>query len=119
MKNLAFRTPQERRELLQEVMLQAETSGMVESVRGDQYERQNTRNQKGGHAAPSGPIVKRTAGSLADLGGGQDMAYVEYASNRNAELKKGGKKAKGHQSELFKKMDRERERKRKQQEGIS
>lgn len=115
MPNLFFKTPQERRELLQEVMLQAESSGAVESIKGDQYDRQNARNQMR-QQANNGPTVKRMAGSLADLAGGQDMAYVEYSGNKNAELKKAGGgrgKAKGHQSELFKKLDREKERKRK------
>lgn len=112
--NLAFRTPQERKELLMEVMLQAEASGVTESVRGDQYERQNARNQVGRPLMNGGPTVKRMAGSLADLAGGQDMAYVEYGGDRNKELKKaGGKGKKGGSSDAMTKIRREAERERK------
>lgn len=105
---LAYSSPAERRELLQEVMLQNETSADVEKVDDDLF---STRSNGGGARGKSQSMAKkgakRTAGMLSDLSGGQDMAYIEYNKSRNKELK-------GKHNPLFKKMAREQQ-KRKQQ----
>ena len=48
--------------------------------------------------------VKRSAGMLHDFSGGQDMAYAEYNTSRNKELKG---KNKGPHNAFFKKVARE------------
>jgi len=100
---LAYASPAERRELLQEVMLQNETSAEVEKVDDDLFSARSsgTRGTTASAAAKRG--AKRTAGMLSDLSGGQDMAYIEYNKSRNKELK-------GKHNPLFKKMAREQQR---------
>lgn len=99
---LAYASPAERRELLQEVMLQNETSADVEKVDDDLFS-----PRSGGTRGRSSDMgkkgAKRTAGMLSDLSGGQDMAYIEYNKSRNKELK-------GKHNPLFKKMAREQQR---------
>lgn len=103
---LAYASPAERRELLQEVMLQNETSADVEKVDDDLFAaRSGGARGKGGRMAKKG--AKRTAGMLSDLSGGQDMAYIEYNKSRNKELK-------GKHNPLFKKMAREQQRRKAQ-----
>lgn len=69
---LAYASPAERRELLQEVMLQNETSADVEKIDDDLFgARLAGSGGKGWRVAKKGP--KRTAGMLSDLSGGQDM----------------------------------------------
>jgi DNA excision repair protein ERCC-3 len=100
---LAYASPSERRELLQEVMLQNETKADVEHIDGDLFGEPRIRTvggKKGG--------ARRTAGMLSELSGGQDMAYVEYNKSRNKELKEKGKKGPG--SAFFRKMQREQAR---------
>lgn len=68
---LAYASPAERRELLQEVMLQNETAADVEKVDDDLFS-----SKSSGPRAKSGfgkKGAKRTAGMLSDLSGGQDM----------------------------------------------
>ena len=84
MPGLAYASPAERRELLQEVMLQNETSADVEKVDDDLFSSKSSR-PKGGLGGAKG--ARRTAGMLSDLSGGQDMAYIEYNKSRNKELK--------------------------------
>ena len=105
--NLAYASPAERRELLQEVMLQNETSADVEKVDDDLFSARSggPRGKSGGVAGKKG--AKRTAGMLSDLSGGQDMAYIEYNKSRNKELK-------GKHNPLFKKMAREQQRRKQQ-----
>ena len=55
---------------------------------------------------------KRSAGKLSELAGGDTMAYVETNRSRNKELKKDALKKK---SVFFKKLDRDREKKRKEE----
>jgi DNA excision repair protein ERCC-3 len=83
--DLAYSTPGERRELLQEVMLQNESAGEIETVTGDLFHRPSS------HRASTNrrKAARRTAGTLGDLSGGQEMAYVEYNRSRNKDLKKG------------------------------
>ena len=81
--DLAYETPSERRELLQQVMLQNETSADIEKVTDDLF----SSTGGGRKGARKGPKAKRMAGMLSDLSGGQDMAYIEYNKSRNKELK--------------------------------
>ncbi|KAL8943686.1 MAG: hypothetical protein Q9216_000885 [Gyalolechia sp. 2 TL-2023] len=99
---LAYASPAERRELLQEVMLQNETSADVEKIDDDLFGARSsgTRGQTGGFNKKG---AKRTAGMLSELSGGQDMAYIEYNKSRNKELK-------GKHNPLFKKLSREQQR---------
>lgn len=80
--NLVYNSPQERRELLTAVMLQNDVEGQVETNEGDLFDRRGKGpNRKG---------VRRTAGTLSELSGGQDMAYVEYNREKNKELRASG-----------------------------
>ncbi|KAL8945264.1 MAG: hypothetical protein Q9211_000223 [Gyalolechia sp. 1 TL-2023] len=99
---LAYASPAERRELLQEVMLQNETSADVEKIDDDLFGARSsgTRGQTGGFNKKG---AKRTAGMLSELSGGQDMAYIEYNKSRNKELK-------SRHNPLFKKLSREQQR---------
>ncbi|KAF7948103.1 uncharacterized protein EAE97_003514 [Botrytis byssoidea] len=99
---LAFNTPQDRRELLQNVMLHnMDEEKFQEDLRDDLFHRND------GKPRPKKKSnVRRTAGKLADLAGGQDMAYVEQNRSRNKDLKKN----KGESSAFFKKMERERQK---------
>jgi DNA excision repair protein ERCC-3 len=103
---LSYATPAERRELLQEVMLQNESSADVEQVNDDLF---SMRSGKRVAAKKAGP--KRSAATLSGLAGGDDMAYIEYNKSRNKQLKD---KA-GHHP-LFKKMERDRQRRKKERE---
>ncbi|MCJ1297727.1 transcription factor TFIIH complex ERCC-3 subunit [Hypocenomyce scalaris] len=102
---LAYASPAERRELLQEVMLQNETSADVEKIDDDLFGARSGRPTGKSGIAKRG--VKRTAGMLSELAGGQDMAYIEYNKSRNKELK-------GKHNPLFKKMAREQQRRKAQ-----
>lgn len=84
--NLAFSRAQERRELLQSVILHNEAG--YDSDEAKDIDRSgnmfyNTTKQK---KKKSG--TRRTAGKLSELAGGQDMAYVEQNRSKNKELKK-------------------------------
>ncbi|KAF2685361.1 DNA repair helicase rad25 [Lentithecium fluviatile CBS 122367] len=79
--DLAFDTPQERRELLMEVCLAKDTDAGEEKIEGDMF---GTRFASG---KTKKTRVKRTAGTLSELSGGQDMAYIEYNKSRNKEIK--------------------------------
>ena len=67
---LAYASPAERRELLQEVMLQNETSADMEKIDDDMF------GARSGRAAMSKKGPRRTAGTLGDLSGGQDMVWT-------------------------------------------
>ena len=71
---LAYASPAERRELLQEVMLQNETSADVEKIDDDLFGARS-RGVKGKNAF-SKKGAKRTAGMLSELSGGQDMVSI-------------------------------------------
>ena len=74
---LAYASPAERRELLQEVMLQNETSADIEKVDDDLFSaRSSTPRGKSSALAKKG--AKRTAGMLSDLSGGQDMVWMLF-----------------------------------------
>ncbi|KAJ5947598.1 Helicase C-terminal [Penicillium verhagenii] len=103
---LSYATPAERRELLQEVMLQNESSADVEQVNDDLFSMRT-----GGKRNGKKSNAKRSAATLSGLAGGDDMAYIEYNKSKNKQLKD---KA-GHHP-LFKKMERERQRRKKERE---
>jgi DNA excision repair protein ERCC-3 len=96
--NLAFATPQERRELLAKVLVETEAGEEDEIV--DDLFHSGTMGKK---AKRKG--VRRTAGTLGELSGGQDMAYIEQ-NKRNQAIKKG----KAERSAFFKKIAREKEK---------
>ncbi|GAM84060.1 hypothetical protein ANO11243_020510 [Dothideomycetidae sp. 11243] len=97
MPGLAYASQQERVEVLQDVLLQGEEVGGVEDIRDDLFSR------AGGKKKPG---VRRTAGTLAELAGGRDMAYIEYNKSKNKELKK-------PHSTFFKKVGRDNEKRKK------
>ncbi|KAF2171152.1 hypothetical protein M409DRAFT_35856 [Zasmidium cellare ATCC 36951] len=107
MKNLAYNTQQDRMDLLQDVLLQSETAGDVEDIKDDLFSDRNVARQKkkGG--------VRRQAGTLSSLAGGEDMAYMEYArgSNANKALAK-------PRDAFFRKEDRLKERKKKAAQAL-
>jgi DNA excision repair protein ERCC-3 len=86
LKDLAYATLAERRDLLQDVLLQNEDAAGLE--RGDDADDAIGRgtstaaklNKKNSRA-------RRTVGSLASLAGGEDMAYIEYNKSKNKEIK--------------------------------
>ncbi|KAF1996965.1 TFIIH basal transcription factor complex helicase XPB subunit [Amniculicola lignicola CBS 123094] len=95
-KDLAFASAQDKRELLMDVLLAKESDAATEKIGGDLFSsRFASKGKKRGG-------VKRTAGMLSDLSGGQDMAYSEYAKSRNKELMK--KKKKGPQNDFLRKL---------------
>src|SRR5699024_4525325 len=107
LEGLAYATPAERRELLQEVMLQNETSADVEHVTDDLFsERSGAPKAKGGK---KGAAAKRSAATLSGLAGGEDMAYIEYNKSRNKQLKD----KVGHHP-LFRKIERDRQKRKKE-----
>lgn len=71
---LAYASPAERRELLQEVMLQNETSADVEKIDDDLFGARSGGPKGKGTVAKKG--AKRTAGMLSELSGGQDMVSI-------------------------------------------
>lgn len=100
---LAFSTPLERRELLQAVLIHKEKN---------EKEGKNDYDEKFDdlfHRADAGRTKKkggarRTAGTLSELAGGQDMAYMEQNRTKNKEL---SKKKKGESNPFFKKLARD------------
>lgn len=102
---LAYASPAERRELLQDVMLQNETTANVEQVDDDLFSARSGGTRGKGNATKKG--AKRTAGMLSDLSGGQDMAYIEYNKSKNKELK-------SKHNPFFKKMTREQQKRKAQ-----
>lgn len=81
--NLAYASPRERRELLQEVLLKNEEAAGIEV--GDDADNSVGRGSNGHKRFKSKAV--RGEGSLAGLAGGEDMAYMEYTTNKNKELK--------------------------------
>ncbi|KAH8591463.1 P-loop containing nucleoside triphosphate hydrolase protein [Bisporella sp. PMI_857] len=101
--DLAFNTPAERRELLQEVMLQKEEYDEGAELKEDLFHV----NEGRGMSKKKKAVARRTAGALKDLAGGQDMAYIEQNRSKNKDLKK-----KGESSSFFKKIHREQAKRR-------
>ncbi|KAL3478393.1 P-loop containing nucleoside triphosphate hydrolase protein [Aspergillus californicus] len=106
--SLAYATPSERRELLQEVMLQNETSAEVEHVNDDLFS-----DRSGGNRARAKGGVKRSAATLSGLAGGEDMAYVEYNRSKNKQLKE------KERHPLFRKMERDRLKRKKEMDDYN
>ncbi|KAI9822587.1 MAG: DNA repair helicase RAD25 [Pycnora praestabilis] len=104
---LAFASPAERRGLLQEVMLQNETAADAEAIDGDLFSGSSGGSRRSGNSSKKG--VKRTAGMLSELAGGEDMAYMEYNKSRNKELK-----SKGPKNAFMKKIHREQQKRKAQ-----
>ncbi|PHH68386.1 hypothetical protein CDD82_598 [Ophiocordyceps australis] len=98
---LAFATASERRELLQKVLVENETME-DEDITDDLFHSGSMGRKKKRGAA------RRTAGTLGELSGGQDMAYIEQNKRVNQALKKG--KSKKESSSFFKKIGRENAR---------
>jgi DNA excision repair protein ERCC-3 len=108
--DLAFATAKERRELLQRTLVDNERGGEQDVETDDLFGKAGGARgrRKGGFAAGNG--VRRTAGTLGELSGANDMAYIEQNKAANKTLKKN---AKGTQNTFFKKIAREKERNRK------
>lgn len=83
--NLAYSSARERRELLQEVLLQNEEMAGLEA--GDDAENFVGRGSGVGKKGGKGGKARRVVGNMSNLAGGDDMAYVEYNKSRNKELK--------------------------------
>lgn len=79
--DLAYATARERRELLQQVLLKNEDAAGVEVGDDEDTNFMPKRLKQEASAAA------RSAGSLAGLAGGEDMAYIEYSKNKNKELR--------------------------------
>jgi len=79
---LFFSTPQERRELLLEILIARDDIANTEKIEGDAF---GTQYASGKNKKKVG--VKRVAGTLSDLSGGQAMAYIEFNKSKNKELK--------------------------------
>ncbi|CAI6295733.1 unnamed protein product [Periconia digitata] len=86
--DLAFSTPQERRELLMEICIAKDHEIEQEKIAGDAF---GSRFANGGRAKKGGG-ARRTAGTLSELAGGQQMSYIEYNKSRNSEIKGKGVK---------------------------
>ncbi|KAG9240778.1 P-loop containing nucleoside triphosphate hydrolase protein [Calycina marina] len=99
MKDLAFNSPMARRELLQDVL----TANMDEDKEAFGDDLFHLGDNKASAAARKKANARRTAGSLRDLAGGQDMAYVEGNRSRNKDLKKNAKES----NPFFKKVQRD------------
>jgi len=109
LKGLAFTSVQERRELLQDVMLQNEMAGDIEKISDDMFSRQTDRGYAGSGPGGNKKLgAKRMAGALSELSGGQDMAYIEVNKSRNKDLKGG----KGPHNKFIAKLKRDNEKRR-------
>ncbi|OBT78633.1 DNA excision repair protein ERCC-3 [Pseudogymnoascus sp. 05NY08] len=98
---LAFSTPAERRELLQNVMIQNEGAFDSEKIADDLFSVSGAGGNRNATFRKKG--VRRTAGTLGELSGGQDMAYIEQNRSKNKELKKDKKSS----NPFFKKLQRD------------
>lgn len=105
---LAFRSSAERIELLNHVLLQQETNADIANI--EQIDEDLFSGRSGAFRGDrKKALVRRQAGSLAELAGGGQMAYTEQNISRNKQLKKD----RGPQSEYFKKQARAQERRKK------
>ncbi|KAH7328476.1 P-loop containing nucleoside triphosphate hydrolase protein [Stachybotrys elegans] len=96
---LAFASASERRELLQKVLVENESMDDDDPTDDLFHSGHMGRKKKKGAA-------RRTAGTLGELSGGQDMAYIEQNKRVNQGLKKGKKES----HSFFKKIGREQAR---------
>lgn len=81
MPNLAYNNQQDRMSLLTDVLLQSETAGDVEDIKDDLFSDRNVAKKQ---KKKNGPGVRRQAGTLSSLAGGEDMAYMEYSAKNSA-----------------------------------
>ena len=114
MPDLAFATPEARRELLFKVLADSESKawkGYEEKESAGLLAEGNMFYGPDGKPMrkPARAGARRTAGTLKDLSGGQGMSYVEQNRSANKAIK--GKK--GTQSAFFRSIAREKERRRK------
>ncbi|TVY22338.1 General transcription and DNA repair factor IIH helicase subunit [Lachnellula hyalina] len=116
--DLAFATPGARRELLQKVLVELENKSWAQeeekeraalAADGNMFYSPDGKPMRKGPNRRMAVAAKRTAGSLEELAGGQDMAYIE----RNKSVNKSAKKRSGPQSQFFKKLSGQQEKKRK------
>jgi DNA excision repair protein ERCC-3 len=98
MPGLHYTSQQERMSLLTDVLLQTETAGEVEDIHDDLFSDRNVGRNKGRKG------VKRQAGTLSSLAGGEHMAYYEYNKLSKAAKETG-------RSQFFKKNEKTKERK--------
>ena len=108
--NLAFKSQEERLELLRHVMLQNESMVDVEAIQDDLFSDMPATAKQA--AQKKKAMIKRQAAQLSDLAGGEGMSYIEYNKSVNKDLKK----KKGPESDFFRKQQRDAERRRKQRE---
>ncbi|KAF2245965.1 DNA repair helicase rad25 [Trematosphaeria pertusa] len=87
--DIAFYSAQDRRELLMDVLLAKDTDAAEERIAGDMFGSRYA-STAGKKKKKNG--ARRMAGTLSDLSGGQDMAYIEYNKSRNKDLKQKGVK---------------------------
>lgn len=80
---LAYSKPEERRELLQDILLKNEDIADIEE--GDDVD--DAIGRSGLKKKKKRSKATRTTGSLASHAGGQDMAYVEHKRSRNKDIK--------------------------------
>ncbi|KAI0166459.1 P-loop containing nucleoside triphosphate hydrolase protein [Xylariaceae sp. FL1272] len=97
MAGLTFSSKSERKELLAKVVLDTESKREANEEATDDLFYTAVKRKKRG--------VRRTAGTLGELSGGQDMAYIEQRKGTNKALKK-----KPQQNAFFKKIAREKQR---------
>ncbi|KAI1268680.1 P-loop containing nucleoside triphosphate hydrolase protein [Xylariaceae sp. FL1019] len=100
MDGLTFSSKSERKELLAKVVLDTESkreATLAEEATDDLFYTAVKRKKRG---------VRRTAGTLGELSGGQDMAYIEQRKGTNKALKQ----KKPQQNAFFKKIAREKQR---------
>ncbi|KAI1457597.1 DNA repair helicase RAD25 [Annulohypoxylon moriforme] len=98
MPGLVYKTAQQRRELLQTIVIDTESKKETEwdDVADDLFY---------GPGIKKKGRFKRAAGSLVELSGGRDMAYIEQRKGN-----KGLKKKPAQSNAFFKKISREKER---------
>ncbi|KAG4301974.1 hypothetical protein PCK1_001950 [Pneumocystis canis] len=86
MPNLAFSTPEEQRELLQEVLLQNEDAADIDKSdeKENYYDNFSKKSKKELYNVSK---VKRNIANLSSLSGGDDFAYIEYNKSANKQLK--------------------------------
>lgn len=109
---LQFSTQHERMSLLQDVLLQSETAGDEEKIVDDLFSDRSTFRKAG---KPRGAGVKRQAGTLSSLAGGEDMAYMEYQKGSRANKELAAQKPR---HAFFRKEDRNKERRKKAQRDM-
>lgn len=102
---LMYQTHNDRMQLLQDVLLQSESAADVEDIKDDLFSDRNQARSKKKNG------VRRQAGTLSSLAGGEDMAYYETSKNP-------ANKALTKRNEFFKKAARRQERQKKAQQEL-